>query len=331
MDLLAKIRHCSFCLNSIQDQAIKLCGKCRKRAYCSRECQTADWSSEGKGQGHKNWCNLQCGEEDMDWKVCAVPGKGLGLVAKRLLPSTYRILVDCCHSRNDHPAIKDLMPINGKYKEKFDLNCVGCGDDRSAALCLRISRANHDCKANADHWYDETFKVVVLFAQRDIAEGEEITINYQLFNDISRNVSAQESRFVLQNKWGIICPMNCFCHDKEMEKLITRSRELDQKVISLASQGNSLQALDFVNELMNNHEILSSSFLNKTRTLYDGFQVAIMRKKTLNSAKTYIEKLYAIQSSIMSPECSAVKETERLMNDNTSHHNYLTFDWLFDD
>lgn len=93
------------------------------------------------------------------------------------------------------------MPNNGSFEEKFNLNCLG-RDDGSASLCLRISRANHDCNANAGHLYDETFKVVVLFAQRDIAEGEEITISYQLFNDVSCNITAENSRLVLQKKMG---------------------------------------------------------------------------------------------------------------------------------
>lgn len=322
MESVEKIRHCAFCLKLIKDQTIKLCGKCRKRAYCSRECQIADWTSDGNGQGHKNWCVLQCGEEDIDWYVSEITGKGLGLVAKRFLPAKYRIIVDCCRTKNDHQAIKDLMPINGTFKQKFDLNSLG-RDDGSAALCLRISRANHDCKANADHWYDETFKVVILYAQRDIAEGEEICINYQLYNDISKEVTAQQARFVLQNKWGITCPMNCFCYDKEMEKIITRSRKLDQKIIGLASQGNVSQALDNVTELLNNHDIVGSSLLNKARTLYDGFQIVIMKKTTFKTAETLVKQLYEIQSSILSPESSAVKETERKMNDFSSHHNYL--------
>ncbi len=89
--------------------------------------------------------------------------------------------------------------------------------------------------------------------------------------------------------------------------------------------GNSIKALDFVTELMSNHEIIKSALLNIARTLYDGFQVAIMRKKTLNRAKSFIEQLYAIQSAIMSPESFEVKKTERFMNNPSTHHNYLIF------
>lgn len=235
----------------------------------------------------------------------------------------YRIIVDSCHYNNDHAGIKELMPNNGSFKEKFDLNCIGRGDE-GGTLCLRISRANHDCNANADHWYDKTFKVVILFAHRDIAEGEEITINYQLFNDISCNVSAELSRMVLHNKWGIICPNNCICYDKEIQKVIDRSRLIDAKIMTLAF-GHSQQALDYVTELLSNHGTIKSSLLNKTRSLYDGFQVAIMQKKSLSAAKPYIQELYAIQSAIMSPDSAEVKRTEGLMNDMSTHPNYLIF------
>lgn len=325
MDSPAKIRHCAFCLISVSDEKIKLCGKCRKRAYCSRECQVSDWSSGGKGQGHKNWCHVECGEEDIDWKVCEVSGKGLGLVATRFIPAKYRMLVDPCHTENDHAAIMDLMPINGSFQQKSDLNEVGLGNGNSA-ICLRISRANHDCKANADHWYDETFNVVILFSERDILEGEEICINYQLHTDVSENVSAQVARSVLQHKWGILCPMNCFCYDKDMENLIAKSREIDGKIMRLALQGKSIEAFDLANQLIKNNEILGSSALNTTRTLYDGFQVGIMKKRTLKAAKLLIEKLYAIQSAILSPDSSVVKQTERVMKDVTSHRNYLIFE-----
>lgn len=67
---------------------------CLKRAYCSRECQLVDWTPKGKGQGHKNWCRLECGEEDVDWEVTSIPGKGLGIVAKRMIPALYRIIVE---------------------------------------------------------------------------------------------------------------------------------------------------------------------------------------------------------------------------------------------
>ncbi|XP_037045718.1 uncharacterized protein LOC119081081 [Bradysia coprophila] len=222
-------------------------------------------------------------------------------------------MVDGCCKRN-HPGVKDLMPLNGSYEEKFILNRVGISNG-DLILCLRIARVNHDCKPNADHRYDETFKAVVLFAQRDIAKGEEITICYQQFHDIAGNMSASTSRSALQDKWSIVCPEDCFCYDTQMQTLIARSRELDGRIYSVARQGYSQQALELVNELMGCHEILGSSFLNKERTLNDGFQIALKSKDTV-AARKYIEGLYAISSATLSPESLEVidlKQKKRLL------------------
>jgi len=85
-----------------------LCGKCKRRAYCSRECQISDWSSKGKGQRHVNWCcsGYEYGEEDIDWEVVKVPKKRLGIRAKRFLPAGYRIIVEPIFTDpHGHPGI----------------------------------------------------------------------------------------------------------------------------------------------------------------------------------------------------------------------------------
>ena len=158
-----QMRHCAFCLISVPIEKISLCGQCKRRAYCSKECQKADWSLKkgNGGQGHKMWCALQCGEEDLDWEVAPVPGKGLGLIAKRPLPSKYRIMVDGARPK-DHPGVQDLMPLSGTTQEKFEFNSVGCDvatADVVPVLFLRLARANHNCDPNAGHRYDKKLKV----------------------------------------------------------------------------------------------------------------------------------------------------------------------------
>jgi hypothetical protein len=158
------IRHCAFCLIPVSGQKIQLCGKCKRRAYCSQACQKLDWSlKKGKGQGHKNWCGLGYGEEDIDFEVAPIPGKGLGLIAKRSIPIEFRILVEGSCSE-DHPALQDLMPLNGNLQEKILLNRLGCdpGDSVNSVLCLRLARANHSCAPNACHTYDDSMKVRIV-------------------------------------------------------------------------------------------------------------------------------------------------------------------------
>jgi len=155
-------RHCAFCLTEITGEAIKKCGKCHKRAYCSRKCQSKDWTPNKKGQGHKNWCGTDCGEEDIDWMVTPIPGKGLGLVALRDIPAAYPIIVEPVVDKT-HPGVADLMPRNGSLDDKYDLNMYGAGEDDNAdervVVSLRMSRVNHSCAPNADSFYDQYAKV----------------------------------------------------------------------------------------------------------------------------------------------------------------------------
>jgi len=156
-------RHCAFCLKEISGEAIKKCAKCHKRAYCSKECQTADWTPNKKnGQGHKNWCGTDYGEEDVDWAVVPVPGKGLGIVALRDIPKAYPIVVETGVDKT-HPRVAELTPLNGSLEMKFHSNkysCVGRDGVAEEVLCLRMSRVNHSCVPNADNFYDKSVKVI---------------------------------------------------------------------------------------------------------------------------------------------------------------------------
>jgi len=155
-------RHCAYCLTEITGEAIKKCGKCHKRAYCSRKCQAKDWAPNKIGQGHKNWCGIEYGEEDVDWMVTSIPGKGLGIVALRDIPAAYKIIVEPVVDET-HPGVADLMPLNGSLEKKYAFNMFGPMKNENgveiAVVSLRLSRVNHSCVPNADHFYDKYAKV----------------------------------------------------------------------------------------------------------------------------------------------------------------------------
>ena len=101
-------RHCAYCLRLCGSPA-KLCGGCKKRAYCFKECQTADWSSKGNGQRHVKWCRRhECGEKDVDWEVVPFPNKGIGIRAKKPIPAGSKIIVE--------PAFSSPYAHPGLYK-----------------------------------------------------------------------------------------------------------------------------------------------------------------------------------------------------------------------
>lgn len=232
------MRRCAFCIKTLGgEDKVMLCGGCRRRAYSSETCQKLDWSRVGPGQGHKNWCELKCGEGDLDWKVQFIsPEKGLGIVALRKLPKGFRIMVEKgltlplrheSHERN----VMALEPKGASLQGKCQFNQLSCGDKQPSVLCLRLSRINHSCDPNSAHWYDTTYDVKVLSAVRDIEEREEICFSYIGFNDVSSNMSAEMSRMLLEGKWGIRCPYLCLCRRHNALKRIKEARELDRMIM----------------------------------------------------------------------------------------------------
>jgi len=315
-------RICAFCLTSISGIDVKLCGGCKRRAYCSQKCQIADWSYGTSSQVHKIWCKLDCGEEDLDWEVVPVPGKGLGLVAMRFIPAKSRIMVDAARS-DDHPGIQDLMPLNGTTREKISLNCL-TGTDNVGVTCLKLARANHECYANADHWHDPTFNVKILYALHDIEKGEEICINYGYCLDVTKDVSTVFTRTILKLKWGIECSKTCLCWDTEFEKMVEKARKLDSSILSLAMNGKVADSLEAVEKLLKIHDKIQSSYVSINRTLYDGFQVAIMRKRTLGKGIEYIRRAYEISANILSsPKSELSKKYKNFITNPSTHKNYL--------
>ncbi|KAK6843827.1 hypothetical protein PG987_004687 [Apiospora arundinis] len=157
------------------------------------------------------------------WKIEAVPGKGMGLIATRNLqvgdhimsttPSAmidydvfYELQADQIHQmqgegvsylperhRNiflnlsTHDGAEDYNSRVNKIilTNAFDIDNTGVvtkqaeGDRESwYTVFPEISRMNHDCRANADYYFDvETFTHNI-HAVRPIFAGEEITVSY---------------------------------------------------------------------------------------------------------------------------------------------------------
>ena len=303
---------------------IKKCGQCKRRVYCSRECQRLDWLPTGGGQGHKNWCTVEYGEEDLDWFVTDIPGKGLGIKAKRNIPALYRIIVDGPRSV-DFSAVQDLMPHGGSPEEKFHFNKIAT-DEGESVLCLRISRVNHSCRENAFHYWDRTFKVKILFSEREIQEGEEICFSYKNHTDISAGVSFEYGRSILNLKWGIRCPPTCLCYDHEAEKIKNKCFQLDKDIMDLAVHGQVEKALTKAKSLLKYEEENGYSWCSKKRTLYDAFQVAIMKKKTLKEGEEYIRKVCEIMHRILHPDSEDCRKYDTYAKTPSSHRNYLISD-----
>lgn len=303
-------RHCAYCL---QRGSCLLCSGCGKRAYCSVSCRRKDWFTESNGQGHQNWCKFDCGEEDIDWEVRAIPGKGMGLVAKRFIPSKYKIIIEGIHySAKSHPGIAQLSPVKGTLRQKFENNELG-GDARNHNgnnyVALRIARVNHSCVPNAAHIYCDTTKCEILYACRDIQEGEEICISYRFLTNIERpseyvGLTVEEEfksiKQTIKVSWGFVCPENCACNSGSLVDRVSKARELYAEFRQLG-RSDPITALRLIDQLLTVMNSLNASWVAKANVHYEAYKLAIRHPNLVRLAAQHIEnvcKIYAVVSPL---------------------------------
>jgi hypothetical protein len=129
---------------------------------------------------------------------------------------------------------------------------------------------------------------------------------------------------MLQAKWGIECPENCFCYDNGVAELVEKAKQLDAKIIERGSHRRFSDALETVEKLLEICDLTKNSWINRKRTYYDGFQMAIARKRTMTLGREYMKKVYDIQVAIFSPKSAeTLRYAEPLLKDPSKHRNYL--------
>lgn len=287
---------CATCYTKLETPLA--CGKCRKRAYCSRQCQKRDW----KKNFHKIWCG-QAGELNHDYEILPAGKKGMGVFAKRKFSHGDTIMVEhsVCTSINPiavHPdavwAVESLMPVGAKVSlvEKFNLNAMGSPVDGSLGLFLNLARVNHACLGNSDHSYVPEHRLQLSVAIRDIEPGEEITHSY--VNVTDSNFS--ERRTMLNDRWNIDCDCNA-CSDAETNSELCSISKLDEELFSLAGKDKIDEALSTgkrLLELYDKHHVSPTVY---ARTYFDMYQTALMSKTTYDDATEAINR--ALESALV--------------------------------
>lgn len=207
---------CAFCYKEQEgDEPLSKCGRCSKRCYCSRECQVQDWRT-----GHKVYCGI-AGEIGIDFEVCqADGGKGLGVFALRDFERNEKIMAERPILMNPNPItatvpenakdkVDALVPKGGPLIQTIARNAMSCSDDGSTSgLFIIMSRVNHDCMGNCDHYFNIRRGVKILVAARRICSGEEITFSYA-----SKSPSAKRKK-ILQQHYKFTCTCS-ICHDNK--------------------------------------------------------------------------------------------------------------------
>eukprot|EP00842_Homolaphlyctis_polyrhiza_P005692 jgi/Hompol1/6123/HPOL_000716-RA len=245
------------------------------------------------------------------------------MFAKKNIPRGFRIIVDRAHkSIASHPALLDLAPVGGSAAEKWRVNHVD-GD----SICVRLSRAvidtlakaNHACNPNASHATDDDRKVEILFAERDIRAGEEITISYTLWNEIYCTDSAEEARKNLREKWGFECPQTCFCRKPENIKTVMNGRALYKKMADLLNESTR----NVISFTQNSAQLLALeklpdpilTLVSKTVVLHNAFHITAGHSSTFVSAGVYLKQLYELKTMTHHPDSKEIADMERIISD----------------
>jgi hypothetical protein len=318
-------RHCAFCLE--ESSNMKTCGGCKKRAYCSVQCQRKDWGETG--QCHRMWCKADCGEEDIDWKVQEIEGKGLGLIALKDIAPLSKIIVDRSYEWDeikDSPQLADLCPKNGTMTEKFGLNAIS--HNGTSELNFRISRLNHSCQSNASSQRIRETKVRLIYSRQLIRRGEEITIPYLSFlSEIETKYKdpAQYLKLVCENlekKWGIICPPQCVCKDPATLTFVVdlqRSYEIVKRSGSMRRFKTTFEEAKKMIKLFNTDPKLIGMYTYKLSPLIDAYQAAFATrdKKAQAEGLEYMKEFVRIMEAIEHPGSSYI--TSARFHLNTPH------------
>jgi len=209
-------------------------------------------------------------------------------------------------------------------------------------VALRIARVNHSCQPNAATIYDETASVAILFAQKDIQPGEEISIcyyspfdSYYIPPELSLNppsvMSLEEELVVMKNglfaSYGITCPADCSCNDPVIRDLIHEGRKLyHSTILLLSNQTKFEEALAAGEKLLDIHRRLNISWIYRGVAEYLLFQVAVTNSKFLPRAMEYIRSAVKLFENICPYSDRHTKKYRKLLEKPESNRNYMMMD-----
>lgn len=318
--------YCGYCY---ANGALSLCGKCRKRSYCSKECQTSDWKA-----GHKHWCGV-AGELGHDFEIrdTGIAGKGLGLFALREFRRNDKILAERPVMRSEtevvdnphiHRAIMDLAPIEAvdiaiKYRINSMLCTIVNADDKHG-LFVNLSRANNHCLGNSFHCYVERHDVKLLIATTDIAAGEEVTFPY--------TDSSFESKQTLQSVWGFECNCSCCCEDVEKTAMFSELVSLDALISQQCKNCQFAAAITSGKRIISLFDQLKEKIpsAHYARAYHDLLCLCVMSKTTMEEAKPYARLAYeaeqATYSGCADTKCGSLTTCKMYAENVETHPNF---------
>jgi len=239
-------------------------------------------------------------------------------------------------------GIEDLGPNNISLENRVLIySFLGENLKGPISVALRIARVNHACQPNAAAIYDETARVAILFAQKDIQVGEEITICYyapffklgvnERFPGPNPDWSLEEEFIfakeqILFSIHGITCPVDCVCRNPSFRALICETKKIYATIIELTRQYKTEEALDAGEKLLDVYRRLNIFWVYRGLTDYNLFRIAVARSETLPRAKQYIQSAVELFRQICPYSEKLTKGMEKLLDHPETEPYYLLVD-----
>ena len=163
-----------------------------------------------------------------------------------------------------------------------------------------------------------------MFAEKDIAPGEEITIRYQGFNRMRRGDSNAEIHQLFFTKWEFMCPKGSICQRSEILDVVDRSRDLYEVLETLLnSKKFNPTVVEMVEQLLENYETIGITTPAKAKTLYYGFCIALMKRDTIGCAMDFLNRCCHILDEIFPLGKGFCPQREMWKRDLSTHPFYL--------
>lgn len=207
----------------------------------------------------------------------------------------------------------DLVPKGASLQVKFSTNSLPGHPERDSGrnyVGLRLSRANHDCRPNAGHVYDEIARVVILFAQQDIQIGEEICIYY---SNTSSGDGYQRANDRFAAIWGFTCPVDCPCKNLARQQIFLEAVRLQKQMTSLAQADLINDALNVGEMLLDVHLQLNFKWISRFHTHFDLFKIAFKDSKMRDRALKHLKASYQLISNLC-PYSKVTSELKKIVD-----------------
>lgn len=296
------------------------CPICRLVYFCSKDCQKSKWKE------HKLTCS-----STVELRPSSTGGLGVfarvdcevgdELIRERpLIRTGGENLMALLGTKDEHVRsavmnftdIHNTSTVDGIARtNSVPLGCTsegyGGGGNVDSALFPLTCRLNHSCVANARYVWRPDLGKELVFAQRPIMAGEEITVSYMGFPwDRGATRSLRSSHLMQTFKFVCTCEI---CTEDEDEVKIRDARRLEMKelmdqvpTVAQFTSDRALRRSERVLMLLRQDGQLIP--VNAASVHYDAFQVAMARNKR-ERAKYHIAQcveLYKLCEGDGSPE-----------------------------